>query len=52
MLERARGYRPDIVEGRWAIVTTFRRKTWEVIAEPDLATKHLVIVTAYPYEES
>jgi len=52
MLERARGYRPDIVEGRWVIITTFRRRTWEIIAEPDGSTKRLVIVTAYPYEES
>ena len=51
MLERARGYRPDLVDGRWVIVTTFRRRTWEIIAEPDLSTKRLVVVTAYPYEE-
>ena len=52
MLERARGYRPDIMEGRWVIVTSCRRRTWEVVVEPDFDTKHLVIVTAYPYWES
>jgi hypothetical protein len=52
MLERARGYRPDIIEGRWVIVTTFRGRTWEVVVEPDVGFKRLVVVTAYRYEES
>jgi len=52
MLERSRGYRPDIVEGRWVIVTAHRRRTWEVIVEPDFDAKHLVVITAYPYWES
>ena len=52
MLEHCRGYRPDIVEGRWVIVTSHRRKTWEVIVEPDLEAKRLVVITAYPYWES
>jgi hypothetical protein len=51
MLERARGYRPDIVEGRWVVVTLHRRQTWEVIVEPDFSTKRLLIITAYPYLE-
>jgi hypothetical protein len=24
MLEKARGYRPDIIDGRWAIITSKR----------------------------
>ena len=52
MLEHARGYRPDIMEGRWVIVTMFQRRAWEVVVEPDLNTKRLVVVTAYAYEES
>jgi len=51
MLERARGYRPDIIEGRWVIVTVFRRRTWEVVVEPDVGARRLVVVTAYSYEE-
>jgi hypothetical protein len=35
MLERATGYRPDVLEGRWAIETRHRRRPWEVIVEPD-----------------
>jgi len=52
MLEHARGYRPDIMEGRWVIVASHRRRVWEVVVEPDFKTTRLVIVTAYPYWES
>ncbi len=51
MLERSRGYRPDIVDGRWVIVTSHRGKTWEVIVEPDFNATRLVVITAYPYWE-
>lgn len=50
MLERAHGYGPDVVEGRWAIKTRHRRQRWEVIVEPDPYEKLLVVVTAYPVE--
>lgn len=52
MLERARGYRPDIVEGRWVIVTRHRDTTWEVVVEPDTDLTRLVVVTAYPLGET
>lgn len=51
MLERAVGYRRDIVEGRWIIVTSFRRTRWEVIVEPDLKLELLVVITAYSVAE-
>ncbi len=51
MLERATGYRPDVVEARWAIETRHRRRAWEVIVEPDWERQLLVIVTAYPVWE-
>ena len=51
MVENARGYRPDIVEGRWVILTYHQKQAWEVIVEPDAEAKALVIVTAYPYWE-
>ncbi|HYV42139.1 MAG TPA: DUF4258 domain-containing protein [Thermoanaerobaculia bacterium] len=47
MLERASGYRADVVEGRWVIETRHRGKTWEVIIEPDMEKLRLVVVTAY-----
>jgi hypothetical protein len=52
MLDRPRGYRPDIVDGRWVIVVTHRRRTWEVVVEPDEDNRRLVVVTAYEYEEA
>ena len=51
MLERAKGHRRDIVEGRWIIETSHRRKPWEVIVEPDLEAEFLVVITAYPVGE-
>jgi hypothetical protein len=47
MLERARDYRPDFVEGRWIIATSHAHLAWEVIVEPDYETERLVVVTAY-----
>lgn len=47
MLERASGYREDVVEGRWVIETRHRSKGWEVIVEPDFERQLLVVVTAY-----
>lgn len=50
MLERAAGYRSDVVEGRWVIETQRRGKRWEVIVEPDREEMLLVVLTAYPIE--
>jgi len=47
MLERASGYREDVVAGRWLIGTRHRRRAWEVIVEPDHERRLLVVVTAY-----
>jgi len=47
MLERARAYRQDVVEGRWVIETPWRDRPWEVIVEPDEDRRLLVVVTAY-----
>jgi hypothetical protein len=51
MLEHARGYRPDIVAGRWVVITLHHRQTWEIIVEPDFVNKSLIVITAYPYWE-
>jgi hypothetical protein len=52
MLEHPKDWRPDVVEGRWIIVTTHCRRTWEIVVEPDGHTKRLVVITAYPCWES
>jgi hypothetical protein len=51
MLERATGYRPDIVADLWVIKTRHRRRAWEVIVEPDWQRQLLVVVAAYPVWE-
>jgi hypothetical protein len=51
MLERASGYRQDVVEARWVIETKHRGGPWEVIVEPDRDQELLVVVTAYPVWE-
>ena len=44
MLERASGYRADIMEGREA---SHAGLPWEVIVEPDDVRDLLVVITAY-----
>lgn len=51
MLEHAKGYRADIMEGRWVVEVSHAAAPWEVIVEPDDTVQWLVVVTAYPLEE-
>ena len=51
MLEHAKGYRTDIMEGRWVVEVSHAAAPWEVIVEPDDTVQWLVVVTAYPLEE-
>src|SRR5207244_11351510 len=48
MLEDGSSFRPDVEEGRWVIVSRHRRRSWEIIVEPDEAEQVLVVITAYP----
>jgi hypothetical protein len=47
MLQDAEDYREDEQPGRWVIATAHDERNWEVIVEPDLAAKILVVVTAF-----
>ena len=47
MLQRASGYREDVVEDRWIVETRHRGRAWEAIEEPDRERYLLVVVTAY-----
>jgi len=47
MLQRATGYRADAEPGRWVIVSSRDRITWEIIVEPDFSAKTLIVVTAF-----
>ena len=48
MLDRATGYHPDFIEGRWIIETRHRHHAWEVVVEPDFLERLLVVISAYP----
>jgi hypothetical protein len=50
MLERASGYRRDVVADRWIIETRHGRRPWEVIVEPLIPEELLLVITAYPVE--
>jgi hypothetical protein len=50
MLERATGFRPDVVDGRFVVETRFRARAWEVVVEPDEMEHLLVVVTAFGVE--
>lgn len=50
MLERASGFRADVVDGRFVVETRFRSRPWEVVVEPDEVEHLLVVVTAYGVE--
>ena len=52
MLEHASGHRPDIIEGRFIIEVRHADQPWEVIVEPDEMPQLLVVITAYPVEQS
>jgi hypothetical protein len=50
MLDRASGYRRDVVPDRWVIETRHSRWPWEVVVEPLTTEQLLLVVTAYPVE--
>ena len=52
MLEFAAGHRPDILEGRFVIDTRHAGRSWEVIVEPDEMRQLLVVITAYPLDQT
>jgi hypothetical protein len=47
MLERATGFEPNVVEGRFMIHVGHTQHPWIVIVEPDGDVKFLVVVTVY-----
>jgi hypothetical protein len=51
MLERARGHRADILEGRFVVEARHAGQPWEVIVEPDERRQLLVVITAYSVDQ-
>ena len=42
----------DCMEGRWVIETRHNRWEWEVIVEPLRPERRLLVITAYPLDET
>ncbi|MDQ3347744.1 MAG: hypothetical protein M3545_07240 [Acidobacteriota bacterium] len=51
MLERATGFEPNVVGGRFMIHARHLEHPWIVIIEPDADVKLLVVVTVYEGSE-
>jgi hypothetical protein len=51
MLERATGFEPSVIEGRFMIHTRHAHRPWIVILEPDADIRLLVVVTVYEAPE-
>ena len=51
MLERATGFEPSVVEGRFMILTRRAQRPWIVIVEPDAGVNLLVVVTVHEVSE-
>jgi hypothetical protein len=47
MLERAAGFQPNVVEGRFMIDVRREARPWIVLVEPDAEASLLVVVTVY-----
>jgi hypothetical protein len=50
MLEQATAIHEDDEPGRWRIDTTRDRQPWEVVVEPQLDERVLLVITAYRVE--
>ncbi len=51
MLERATGFEPNVVAGRFMVHARHQQHPWTVIVEPDADAKLLVVVTVYEVSE-
>jgi hypothetical protein len=48
MLMKARTIRGDIGAGRWIVSAFHHQRRWEIILEPDIAERLLLVITVYP----
>lgn len=51
MLERATGFKSNVVEGRFMIHARHAQRPWIVIVEPDADINQLIVVTVYEVSE-
>jgi hypothetical protein len=52
MLEHANGYSPDAMVGRFIIEARHAGQLWAIVVEPDEERQLLVVVTAYPEDQT
>lgn len=50
MMEQVTALREDAEPGRWIVETTHDSRPWQVIVEPDIGERFVVVVTAYRVE--
>jgi hypothetical protein len=48
MFEKAVSLERDVVRGRWVVEAQHRRRRWEIVVEPDMDSRRVVVITAYP----
>jgi hypothetical protein len=51
MMVFAMELRENDESGRWVVATSHDSRPWEVIVEPDLEARLLVVITAYPVDQ-
>jgi hypothetical protein len=47
MMEEAIALREESEPGRWVVETRYGSQRWEVIVEPDVVARSLIVITAY-----
>jgi hypothetical protein len=47
MMEVANGLRPSESIGRWNVETSHLGDQWEIVVEPDVLDRVIVVITAY-----
>ncbi len=50
MFADAEDWYPSIVPQRFIITTRRNRRKWEIVVEPDMTEKRIVVITAYGVE--
>jgi hypothetical protein len=50
MLHAASACYRDVVPERWVVEARHRKAPWEIVVEPDMGSRMLVVITAYPVE--
>lgn len=50
LMETAMELREDAEPGRWIVQTSHESNRWQVVVEPDVTDRLIVVITAFPVE--